>query len=215
MTGHSGSTDAPHRRPPAERLANILVGLSVLSWAVLGISTAGADRLSPVRLTITALNACVGVLFLVRSPVLRHGSLRAIVLAMPSLVVAGASLKLAPAGHLWPARANVTLAAGGAVAIVAFLSLGRSFAILPAVRRIVRGGPYALVRHPGYLGELAMVAGCCLANEPLGVWHFWPLAAAAGMVVVRILVEERVLAAAVEYSAYARRVRWRLVPGLW
>ena len=181
----------------------------------MGISTAGPDRFSPVRLTITALNACVGVLFLVRSPVVRHGSLRAIVLALPSLVVAGASLKLAPAGHLWPAGVNAVFIAGGALAIVAFMSLGRNFAIMPAVRSIVRGGPYAIVRHPGYLGELAMVTACCLAHAPLEVWRFWPLAAAVPLVVVRILVEERVLSAAVEYSAYARRVRWRLVPGLW
>lgn len=182
---------------------------------MLGLSTAGADRLSPVRLTITVLNACVGVLFLVRSAVIRHGALSAIVLALPSFVVAGASFKLAPAGHLWPARANATLVAGATLAIVALLSLGRSFAILPAVRRIVRGGPYALVRHPAYLGELAMVAGCCLAHQPLEIWHFWPLAAAVPMVVLRVLVEEHVLVTADEYRTYTRKVRWRLLPGLW
>ncbi len=198
-----------------ERWANILIGLSVLSWGVLGMATAGQDRLTSARITITVLNACVGVLLLLRSPVMRHGSPGAIALALPSLLVAGTALKLAPPPHLWPVHANVVFVAGGVVAVTAFLSLGRSFAILPAVRGIVRGGPYALVRHPAYLGEMAMITACCLASPAPAVMDFWPAAAAVAAVVFRIGAEERVLATSPDYQAYARRVRWRLVPGLW
>ena len=199
-----------------DRVLNVLIGLSALSWAVLGLTASPpASRLTAARLTIAALNGCVGVLFLLRSAVVRHGSVGAILLSLPSLVIAGAALKLAPSPELWGAYANVVFVVGGALAWAAFVSLGRSFAILPAVRSVVRRGPYAMVRHPAYLGEMAMVAGCCLAHQPLVWWHFWPMAAALPAVIARILAEERVLGSAAEYGQYARGVRWRLMPGVW
>lgn len=191
------------------------MGLSVLSWAVLGLAEAGPGRLAPARVTITALNACVGVLFLLRRPVVRHGSLQVVALALPSLVIAGAAVKLAPPPGQWPLAANATFVAGGTLAIAAFLSLGLNFAILPALRHVVGRGPYALVRHPAYLGEMAMVAACCLAAPSPAVWTFWPAAAVVPLVALRIIAEERLLTQSPDYQAYARRVRWRLVPFLW
>lgn len=200
----------------AERVINVLIGLSVASWAVLGLAAASPEsRLTAVRLTVAALNLCVGAMFLLRSRVVRHGSPGAVLLCLPSLVIAGAALKLSPPGHLWPAHAAAVFVAGGMLASAAFLSLGRSFAILPAVRGVVRRGPYGLVRHPAYLGETAMIVGCCLAQQPLGWWHFWPMAAVLPAVIARILAEERLLRPAAEYRDYARGVRWRLLPGLW
>jgi len=46
--------------------------------------------------------------------------------------------------------------------IWALASLRRSFSFLPEARRIVRGGPYSLSRHPLYLGETVAAVGVLL-----------------------------------------------------
>jgi protein-S-isoprenylcysteine O-methyltransferase Ste14 len=80
--------------------------------------------------------------------------------------------------------------------------------------KVIDTGPYAIVRHPLYLGALLMCAGIPLA---LGSW--WALVpAAVGTVVlvVRTVLEDRTLQAELEgYQKYADRVRYRLIPGVW
>lgn len=101
---------------------------------------------------------------------------------------------------------------GLALQFAAKATLGRSFGLLPAQRRIVVRGPYRWVRHPIYLGYLVGHIGFLLVNLS---WHnaavFAALYAAQAYRIVR---EERVLAADPDYRAYRTRVRWRLVPGL-
>ncbi len=79
---------------------------------------------------------------------------------------------------------------------------------------MITTGPYALVRHPMYVGVVIMALGIPLA---LGSW--WGLIlvlASLALLVLRILDEERMLRDQLEgYEAYARDVRYRLVPGLW
>jgi protein-S-isoprenylcysteine O-methyltransferase Ste14 len=79
---------------------------------------------------------------------------------------------------------------------------------------VVSTGPYALVRHPMYLGALVMLFGTPLA---LGSW--WglvPFGALALVIVLRLLDEERFLAKNLPgYDAYRRTVRYRLVPLVW
>src|SRR5262249_1600186 len=56
--------------------------------------------------------------------------------------------------------ASLFLIIGGTVfAICAGLVLGRSISILPEARRLVTSGPYALIRHPLYLGEIIATVG--------------------------------------------------------
>ena len=81
-------------------------------------------------------------------------------------------------------------------------------------QRVIDTGPYRLVRHPGYLSALLLFAGMALA---LGsYWALVPAAAASALLVVRTALEDRLLHAELAgYEAYARRVRWRLIPGVW
>jgi len=91
----------------------------------------------------------------------------------------------------------------------------------PAVRiqdergqTVVDTGPYRHVRHPMYAAAIPMTAGAALL---LGSW--WGLVGAAAIVAGigwRAVREERELAAALPgYRDYMRRVRYRLVPGIW
>jgi protein-S-isoprenylcysteine O-methyltransferase Ste14 len=198
----------------AERAFNVLAGLSVLSWAVLGMTATEVDsRLTPARIALVLINTVVGVLFLVRKPLLRQASLGSILLSLPALVALGLAFKLAPPLNQWPVWANALFLGGAGIVLTAFVYLGRCFAVLPAARGTVDRGPYRVVRHPAYTGELLMVLGCFLAG-PRPVTALL-LLAALPCVVVRLLMEEMVLKQQDSYRRYAARVRWRLLPRVW
>jgi protein-S-isoprenylcysteine O-methyltransferase Ste14 len=197
-----------------QRLLDWLLGLSVLSWAVLGLVHSPAeDRFTTVRLVIAALNSVVGVLLLARTAALRHGRLGEALLCLPAVVIPGVALRLAPPPHQWSVPGQVLFAAGAAGTLTSLLFLGRSFAFLPALRTTVASGPYRVVRHPAYACELLMVAACLAARPSLAAAAVLP--AALALTVVRILMEERLLATHATYRAYRQRVPWRLLPHAW
>src|SRR5579862_1634351 len=102
---------------------------------------------------------------------------------------------------------------GTAFAISAGLVLGRSISILPEARRLVTWGPYALVRHPLYLGEIVAVAGVAL--QYLSVWALLLLGLLCIVQLQRMKNEERVLSRVFpEYGDYMARTA-RLVPGVY
>jgi protein-S-isoprenylcysteine O-methyltransferase Ste14 len=75
-------------------------------------------------------------------------------------------------------------------------------------------GPYAIVRHPMYLGALVMLLG---VPPSLGSW--WGLLTIIPMTVVivwRLLDEERFLVKNLSgYQEYQSKVRYRLLPFIW
>ena len=79
---------------------------------------------------------------------------------------------------------------------------------------MIATGPYAIVRHPMYSGALIMTLGMPLA---LGSW--WGLLMLVPCViglVWRLLDEEKFLAKNLPgYADYQRRVRFRLIPGIY
>jgi protein-S-isoprenylcysteine O-methyltransferase Ste14 len=81
-------------------------------------------------------------------------------------------------------------------------------------QKVIDTGPYAIVRHPLYVGGLLLFAGSALA---LGsYWALVPAAVASAILIVRIPLEERTLREGLEgYEEYASRVRYRLLPGIW
>jgi protein-S-isoprenylcysteine O-methyltransferase Ste14 len=90
-------------------------------------------------------------------------------------------------------------------------TLGRCFGLFPEVRGLVRRGPYQLVRHPVYLGELISAVGLLVAKpHPIIVLLF---AVFVALQYGRTVFEERALTAAFpeEYPSYAQRVG-RLMP---
>ena len=81
-------------------------------------------------------------------------------------------------------------------------------------QKVISTGPYALVRHPKYGGDIILVVGIPLA---LGSW--WGLAFIVLVVpslAWRILDEEKLLKKDLPgYVEYTQKVRYRLVPYLW
>jgi protein-S-isoprenylcysteine O-methyltransferase Ste14 len=80
---------------------------------------------------------------------------------------------------------------------------------------VVASGPYAYIRHPGYLAGIVIVLCSGLA---LGSWLAAAILVVSGLpfLLFRAVTEDRVLRAELPgYEAYAGRVRWRLLPGIW
>lgn len=80
---------------------------------------------------------------------------------------------------------------------------------------VIAAGPYAFVRHPGYIAGIVLVSASGLA---LDSWLATALLMACSLpfLFYRTITEDRVLKAELPgYRDYAERVRWRLVPGIW
>jgi protein-S-isoprenylcysteine O-methyltransferase Ste14 len=75
-------------------------------------------------------------------------------------------------------------------------------------------GPYRMVRHPGYAGNIPPLVGIVLA---LGsVWTLIPAAVALIIAVIRTALEDQTLQRELPgYRDYARRVHYRLIPGIY
>jgi len=74
-------------------------------------------------------------------------------------------------------------------------------------------GPYRIVRHPGYAGNMLALPGMVLALS--STWTFIPGAVALIIAVIRTVLEDQTLQDELPgYRDYARRVRYRLIPGI-
>lgn len=197
----------------AERIQNVLFGLNFIAWSLYPFVWEGSDALTPAAFSLAAINLIVGVLFLLRTSEVVGGSLRSLLICVPSIITYAVAFRLATPTSDWSLAANIVVVCGSVWTVVSFAFLGRCFAIFPAFRNVVQGGPYRLIRHPAYLGELVLLAACLVAS---------PTLALAGLVlltivflVIRILDEEQLLMQQAKYRQYAETVRWRLLPFVW
>jgi protein-S-isoprenylcysteine O-methyltransferase Ste14 len=125
-----------------------------------------------------------------------------------SLVLGGHAVRHAP---LAAYAALLVAFATYAWLIWAVLCLRRNFSILPEVRTLVTGGPYARLRHPLYLGYsvLWLVAAWQSGSLPLGALAVFSVL----LFDRRAAMEERRLRAHVPaYASYMTQT-WRLIPG--
>lgn len=133
------------------------------------------------------------------------------------IACAVAMLAVVPVAGPGSGTPSTLLLAGDAVAVggslwifASVLALGRCFGVLPEARGLVTRGPYRLVRHPVYLGEIAALAGLTIAAPALS--HLAILAVFVLAQSVRMGLEEKALIEAFpEYAAYAARTS-RLLP---
>jgi len=75
-------------------------------------------------------------------------------------------------------------------------------------------GPYRIVRHPGYAGNMLALPGMVLALSSM--WTLIPAAVALIIAVIRTVLEDQTLQGELPgYRDYALRVRYRLIPGIY
>jgi len=182
--------------------------------------TAAARSSGPADFIFHVLGAALWTMFAVlvniRPAPLRRGrsvvGVAAALIAQLAFLLIGLVAGSSGSGALLVAG-DLMLGAGLLFAIASVAFLGRCFGVLPDVRGLVTRGPYRLVRHPLYLGELTAALGIVVGAQR------WAPALAAwlvclGLQLVRTRYEERSLRAEFpEYAPYADRTK-RLIPGL-
>jgi protein-S-isoprenylcysteine O-methyltransferase Ste14 len=80
--------------------------------------------------------------------------------------------------------------------------------------KVIDTGPYAIVRHPGYVGSILFFVGqaLCLGS----VWALVPSGLASAILILRTKWEDQTLQAGLPgYKDYTQRVRFKLLPGVW
>jgi protein-S-isoprenylcysteine O-methyltransferase Ste14 len=167
------------------------------------------------RVLTLAFFAFLLAIYAVRSRAIArdHNPVAVVVAMVGSFVLYG--LFLVPnqsrSSNVWVLALSDILLAGGMIwALYSLTYLRNRFSIVPEARGLVTAGPYELVRHPIYLGEIT--AGFGLVLPTLLTWHALVFAIFIGAQLARMYFEERMLRATYpQYEAYALRTP-RLIP---
>jgi protein-S-isoprenylcysteine O-methyltransferase Ste14 len=118
-----------------------------------------------------------------------------------------------PAEPIAPVVVCFVLMLGGLlIQLAAKIVLGRTFGIIAANRGVKVFGPYRFVRHPMYAGYTMTHIGFLL-SMPLLI-NAALYASVLALQIVRIYREENILMQDARYRAFAARVRYRLLPGI-
>ncbi len=108
--------------------------------------------------------------------------------------------------------ANMIIIISIVLSIFALSSLGRSFSIIPQARKLIKTGPYRVVRHPLYVGELIGVFGLVLADLTILKIAIFLLLVA--FQVYRAIQEEKLLGDVFpDYKEYSCKTS-RFIPGI-
>lgn len=149
------------------------------------------------------------------------GPLMALSLSFPLVIVAGLDHHFAWSAHLpiWMNLLGLALITFGYAFATWALIENRFFFSLVRIQKdreheVCNSGPYRIVRHPGYAGNILALPGIVLA---LGsVWTLIPVVIAIIISVIRTELEDRTLQEELEgYKEYVQGVQYRLIPGIY
>jgi len=119
----------------------------------------------------------------------------------------------------WIQIAGLAAGAAGGMLTNYAVAANRFFSAIVRIQRdrghhVIDTGPYRFVRHPGYAGSIVYTLGTAVALGSRVA--FLTIAVLSLVLVVRTALEDRTLQNELEgYTDYARRVRYRLLPGVW
>lgn len=147
--------------------------------------------------------------------------LMAVSISFPMVIVAGLDHR-----HNWSSEFPLWLIVIGFISIALGYAFGawglaenRFFSSVVRIQTdrghvVCDTGPYRFVRHPGYAGNILPLFGIVLA---LGsIWALIPAAVALIITVIRTALEDQTLQEELPgYRDYARRVHYRLIPGIY
>jgi protein-S-isoprenylcysteine O-methyltransferase Ste14 len=147
--------------------------------------------------------------------------LMAVSISFPLVIVAGLDHRFgwSPVFPLWLIVLGIFLIAlGYTISAWAFME-NQFFSSVVRIQTdrghvVCDRGPYRIVRHPGYAGNILPLLGIVLALSSL--WTIIPAAVALVITVIRTTLEDQTLQEELPgYQEYARRVRYRLFPGIY
>jgi len=224
VTEQAMGFDLVQTRPPqaadyraaAERLGDLAARAIVIVLFSIFAIRFGSDFLATGRLNglllLISESLVVALTMVRRSAFAVDRSMRARLLTGAS-VLGPMVLRPSQLPTLAPELLTVAVSAIGlGIAITGKLTLGRSFALMPANRGVVSAGVYRIVRHPIYSGYLMTHVAFLAANPQ--IWNIVALVAADIALLARAVCEEQTLARDEKYREYQQKVRWRVLPGL-
>jgi protein-S-isoprenylcysteine O-methyltransferase Ste14 len=147
--------------------------------------------------------------------------LMALSLSFPLVVVAGLDHRFgwSPVFPLWLNITGFLLIAFGYAFAVWALAENRFFSSMVRIQTdrghvVCDSGPYRIVRHPDYAGNLLAMPGVVLALD--SAWTLVPVGFALVVTVIRTALEDRTLQEELPgYGEYTSRVRYRLILGVY
>ncbi|MCG6857784.1 MAG: isoprenylcysteine carboxylmethyltransferase family protein, partial [Salaquimonas sp.] len=147
--------------------------------------------------------------------------LMAVSIAYPVVIVAGLDHRYgwSPQFPLWLVLIGFALVALGYAFAAWALAENRFFYSVVRIQTdrghvVCDSGPYRVVRHPGYAGNILALFGIVLALGSL--WTLVPVALASIISILRTALEDRTLQEELSgYRDYAHHVRYRLIPGIY
>jgi protein-S-isoprenylcysteine O-methyltransferase Ste14 len=138
-------------------------------------------------------------------------------IALP--LVAGLDVRFAWTGNFstaWHGAGAAVLTAGLALAAWAAATNAYTWseATIQRDQTVCSAGPYRFIRHPAYAGLIVQALGVPLLLGSL--WALIPGITVAVFMIIQTNWEDRTLQGALPgYRNYVRKVRFRLVPGIW
>jgi len=147
--------------------------------------------------------------------------LMALSVSFPMVIVAGLDHRFgwSPLFSLWLVVLGFLLISLG-YAFAAWALIENRFFFSVVCIQVDRGhvvcdsGPYRIVRHPGYAGNMLALPGMALALS--STWTLIPAAVALIIAVIRTVLEDQTLKDELPgYRDYARHLRYRLIPGVY
>jgi protein-S-isoprenylcysteine O-methyltransferase Ste14 len=119
-------------------------------------------------------------------------------------------------GIAWHVAGTAMLAAGLALAAWAAATNRYTWSEVTVQRgqTVCSAGPYRWIRHPAYAGSIIQALAVPVLLGSL--WALIPGVAVAVFMIVVTRLEDRTLQASLPgYRDYVRKVRFRLIPGIW
>lgn len=112
--------------------------------------------------------------------------------------------------------ADILMLAGYLLVFIVFKTNSYASRIIEVEKgqKVISTGPYAVIRHPMYAGVIIMYLAM-----PVALGSYWALLCFIPVIpilVLRTLNEEEVLTRDLEgYKAYCKKVKFRIIPGIW
>ena len=198
---------------PSRLLVNLILSALWLFFALNLLPHLVKGNVGPSAYMLFVVNSVIAILFLARREEKRVTENPADRLITLACIFMGFSLRPAGDASLISYGVESVLLTVSLISIfAAYLSLGRSFGLIPADRGLKQGGLYGWVRHPLYGGEMLFVISFLLANFTFRNFIF-----TTGVFMslhLRALAEERLLAYEPAYQAYCRKIEKRYIPYL-
>jgi protein-S-isoprenylcysteine O-methyltransferase Ste14 len=146
--------------------------------------------------------------------------LMALSVSFPLVIVAGLDYRFgwSPEFPLWLIVLGFLLVSLGYAFAAWALIENRFFSSVVRIQMdrghvVCDSGPYRVVRHPGYAGNVLALPGMVLALS--SIWTLIPAAVALVIAVIRTVLEDQTLQDELPgYRDYAGHVRYRLIPGV-